>query len=249
MRPHIIGLLYAHSPVLPLKSTPRPIPKLADEDVDVVKLAAVMFDKQCSYCGKLTVERGDRYLLRSLCADCRVANLVASTEIAKGKDKKLEDLHPATIQCVVPTYRASDSLPPSSPLLAQRLTLASSLAVAPHDVKWARSRLWILSADLWAQSEVLEELQMEDDGDVEGIVKDGVNAKDVFKTLGHVKRLKRRTWYRNPQLKGAKEVEEELFNKFSPRVREYVLQRQALIKDRNAVRDSLSLTLPSLPSP
>lgn len=92
-------------------ATTRPMPKLAGEEVDVVKLAVALFDKECAYCGKLAVVRGDRFLLRSLCLECRVANLIISTDVAKGKDKKLLDLHPATIQCVMPTRRASSSLP------------------------------------------------------------------------------------------------------------------------------------------
>ncbi|GAA5836621.1 hypothetical protein JCM9279_000447 [Rhodotorula babjevae] len=213
IRPHRRSLHASLSPVTPLTVAPRPIPKLAGEEVDVTKLAAAMFDRECAYCGELNVERGDRYLLRNLCTECRTANLVVSTDIAKGKDKKLEDLHPATIQCVVPTY------------------------FTPHAVKWARSRLWILTPDLWAQSEILEELQMEDDADVEGLVKDGIDAKEVHKTLGHVKGLKRFTWRRGPQQKKAQAVEDELVQKYSPRVKEYVLERKALIKDRYALAD------------
>ncbi|KPV74014.1 uncharacterized protein RHOBADRAFT_45310 [Rhodotorula graminis WP1] len=221
MRPHIFPLRNPHSSVTHLSTPPRPAPKVAGEDVDLRLLASVMFDTECAYCGK-DVERSDRYLLRTLCAECRTANLVVSTEIAKGKDKKLQDLHPATIQCVIPTL------------------------LAPYDVKWPRSRQWILTADLWAQSEVLEELQMEDDGDVEGLVKEGVNVKDVHKTLGRVKRLKRRTWYRKPQQKGAQELEDELVKMYTPRVQEYVLERKALLKDRNALAQWIMSTADAL---
>ncbi|GAA5896609.1 hypothetical protein JCM8208_004245 [Rhodotorula glutinis] len=218
MRPHIVSLRNSYSPVTPLSASPRPIPQVAGEDVPLVGLASALFDRKCAYCGKLNVMRGDRYLLRTLCTECRTANFVLSTDIAKGKDKKLEDLHPATVQAVVPTY------------------------LPPGDLRWGRSRPWILVPDLFVQSEILEELQMEDDGDVEGLVKEGVDAKEVNKTLGQIKGLKRRRWHRRLPVKGAKQLETELVDKYSPRVKEYILERKALIKDRDALADWIYVT-------
>lgn len=105
---------------------PGPLPQLEGADVDLVKLAAALFDTHCQvretwdgpgpkkgaqlsgrnsqYCDE-SVDRGDRYLLIALCVDCRTANLVSQADVGKGKE--WQDLHPATLQALLGTYRKS----------------------------------------------------------------------------------------------------------------------------------------------
>ncbi|BGP42557.1 hypothetical protein JCM10449v2_006569 [Rhodotorula kratochvilovae] len=197
----------ASSPILgkPTLDTRWTVPKVGGEDMDQIKLAAVMFDKECEYCGERNVARGDRYLLVRLCVDCRTRNLISVADVPK--DKAYQDLHPATLQCIV-----------STPL-------------PPHSTRWARSqRSWVLPSDLLDISESLEELQLEDDADADGYCEDLVDAKTVQKGLSRAKRLKRR-WYGDGK-KRADAIEKNLVKKYTPRVREFVLERKELQKDR-----------------
>ncbi|GAA6050422.1 hypothetical protein JCM3770_004030 [Rhodotorula araucariae] len=195
----------------------RALPKVDGEEVHPIQLAAVLFDETCEYCGERKVDRCDRYLLIRLCDDCRTRNLISVTDVSK--DKAYQDLHPATMQCII-----------STPL-------------PPHCLRWARSqRSWVLPSDLRDVSEVLEELQLEDDAVASGYGEDLVDAKTVQKGLSRAKRLKSR-WYGDGKTR-AYEIEEDLVKKYTPRVREYVLERKQLQKDRLAARFAPSLSSP-----
>ncbi|GAA5995859.1 F-box protein [Rhodotorula paludigena] len=189
---------------------PGPLPQLDGADVDLVKLAAALFDTHCQYCDK-SVDRGDRYLLIALCVDCRTANLVSQADVGKGKE--WQDLHPATLQALVGT-----------------------IAVQPNDTKWSRSKRWYLRAHIHATSEALESIQIEDDLEAnQPLTSSSLEMGDMHKKLSAVRKGKR-SW-RTYKQKQAREAEAEIMGGWSPGVKAFVLERVEKQKERDKLAE------------
>ncbi|BGP00476.1 hypothetical protein NBRC10513v2_006278 [Rhodotorula toruloides] len=190
---------------------PEPIPTFNGDEVEPFRLATLLFDKTCENCERNNVFTCDRYLFRRLCYECRDLNLVPTTEVGKGKTYR--DLHPATLQVV-----ASTPLP-------------------PRDICYARSqRSWVLVGDLRDASEMLELLQLEDDADsTSKYVETALSVKSVQKTLGRAKRLKR--GWSAARMERGKALEAELTEKYSPRVKEFVLEKLAMKEEHAKLGD------------
>ncbi|TNY21120.1 hypothetical protein DMC30DRAFT_218806 [Rhodotorula diobovata] len=74
---------------------------------------------------------------------------------------------------------------------------------------------------------------MEDDEDRDDYAENSVDVKDVHRTLGRAKRMRRR-WYGGGP-KGAEAIEDALVEKYTPRVRQYLIENKAMKKDRLAL--------------
>lgn len=83
---------------------------------------------------------------------------------------------------------------------------------------------------------------MEDDEDRDDYAENSVDVKDVHRTLGRAKRMRRR-WYGGGP-KGAEAIEDALVEKYTPRVRQYLIENKAMKKDRLAVRPPLPRPCP-----
>ncbi|BGP34459.1 hypothetical protein JCM10296v2_006279 [Rhodotorula toruloides] len=199
---------------------PKPIPTLNGEEVEPFRLATLLFDKTCENCERDKVYTCDRYLFRRLCYECRDPNLVPTTEVGQGKTYR--DLHPATLQVV-----ASTPLP-------------------PRDLRYGRNqRSWVLISDLCDASETLEQLQLEDDADsTSKYVETSLSAKSVQKTLGRAKRLKR--GWSAARMERGKALEAELTEKYSPRVKEFVLEKLATKEEHAKLGDWIRMRWSSL---
>ncbi|GJN93485.1 hypothetical protein Rhopal_006542-T1 [Rhodotorula paludigena] len=198
---------------------PGPLPQLEGADVDLIKLAAVMFDTHCQYCDK-SVDRGDRYLLIALCVDCRTANLVSQADVGKGKE--WQDLHPATLQALVGTYRKSRPII----FIAQRSKLTFE----------ALHKRWYLRAHIHAASEALESIQIEDDLEAnQPLTSSSLEMSDMHKKLSAVRKGKR-SW-RTYKQKEAREVEADIMGGWSPGVKAFVLERGEKQKERDKLAE------------
>ncbi|BGP26805.1 hypothetical protein JCM10295v2_005765 [Rhodotorula toruloides] len=202
----------------------KPIPTIDGEEIEPFRLATLLFNITCearscahSHCERDTVRTCDRYLFRRLCYECRDLNLVPTSEV--GKSKTYRDLHPATLQAVAST---------------------------PREISFvALQRSWVLVGDLRDASEMLELLQLEDDAQSSSkYVETSLSAKSVQKTLGRANRLKR--GWSTARMERGKALEAELTEKYSPRVKEFVLERLAMKEEHAKLGDWVSLRWSSL---
>lgn len=185
------------------------------------------------HCDRPQVVGCDRFLFRRLCYECRDLNLVPTTDVGKGKTYR--DLHPATLQAVTATPRER-----SFPLGGARLSSNPRFsAVPPRDLRYARhQRSWVLIGDLRDASETLELLQLEDDAESlnKYVETTSLSAKSVQKTLGRAKRLK--SSWSVARTKRGEALEAGLAKKYSPRVKQYVLERLAIKEEHAKVRSA-----------
>ncbi|GEM12448.1 F-box domain, cyclin-like domain containing protein [Rhodotorula toruloides] len=119
-------------------------------------------------------------------------------------------------------------------------------ALPPRNICYARSqRSWVLVGDLRDASEMLELLQLEDDAQSSSkYVETSLSAKSVQKTLGRANRLKR--GWSTARMERGKALEAELTEKYSPRVKEFVLERLAMKEEHAKLGDWVSLRWSSL---
>ncbi|GAA6007181.1 hypothetical protein JCM10207_001535 [Rhodosporidiobolus poonsookiae] len=182
----------------------KELPQLNDEDVRPAKLCSLILGKTCQFCGSTKAVVADRYILLRLCADCRELNWVSLVDIGPGE--KYSDFHPATLSCVMTT------------------------PCSPAGPRWAtQTRNFAYLADLQEINEQLEILQDEDNADT-GATGNEPDGRQVQKSLAKARKLKR-SW-RSQGAVDAKKVAEELNEKFSPRVREFALERAAMKQER-----------------
>ncbi|GAA5891521.1 hypothetical protein JCM6882_004499 [Rhodosporidiobolus microsporus] len=186
-------------------------PELRDEEIAPRKLCALYCDKECEFCGKPNVECGDRYLLLRLCKECREANLTLASDAAA--QKTFADLHPATLQCAMTT-----PLPPDSPRRSRH------------------KKQYYYLPDLHALNEEILHLQLEDDADAENPFGDEPDQREVQKSLARAGKIRRRWWQRDAR-EVVEEMETTLADKYSPRVKEFVLERRMVKKEREKLAD------------
>lgn len=112
--------------------------------------------------------------------------------------------------------------------------LTTYIPVAPDDPSSYRGskKTYYYLPDLHSINEELIHLQLEDDGDAKNPFADEPDQREVQKSLETAKRLKRRWWHREVYQQRAAELEKQLVDKYSPRVKEFVLQRMILLEER-----------------
>ncbi|GAA6041497.1 hypothetical protein JCM8097_001906 [Rhodosporidiobolus ruineniae] len=181
------------------------LPKLNGEEVDGRRLASLLYDEQCELCGQ-SVEAGDRHFLVRLCLNCRTANWVSSKEVGAGKND--DEFHPAVSQCAM-----------STPLPAK-------------NARYGRADQYYYRPDLLLMDEVLVHLQLEDDLAAANPLKadSGPSTREVSKSLKAARRLQRWNW--GGYKERATAMEAALTEKWTPRVKEFVLERMELRKER-----------------
>ncbi|GEM12355.1 F-box domain, cyclin-like domain containing protein [Rhodotorula toruloides] len=83
------------------------LPQLNGEDIDPYRLAILLYEKTCEYCGKDKVVQSDPLLLLRLCDGCRRNNLVPLDELRR--NNKYDGMHPAITHAVLTTTHPSKS--------------------------------------------------------------------------------------------------------------------------------------------
>uniref|UniRef100_A0A0K3CF37 BY PROTMAP: gi/647400300/emb/CDR45650.1/ RHTO0S11e02982g1_1 [Rhodosporidium toruloides] n=2 Tax=Rhodotorula toruloides TaxID=5286 RepID=A0A0K3CF37_RHOTO len=92
------------------KAKPKPrdkMPVFGGKEIDPYRLAILLYETTCEFCGEDTVKYPDTFFLLRLCAYCRRNNLVSSTALAESKKY---DMHPATMRAVLASPFGIDEL-------------------------------------------------------------------------------------------------------------------------------------------
>lgn len=189
---------------------------------------------------------GDRYLLLRLCVSCRKAKYALCRSTLRRNRSPFRPAAGPWRPIPQPKEPSPTFIPlhsnVSSRLLVRSETLVLLRARPPTDICSAvppesaiasrnNKQPYYYLPDVHLVNEELLQLQLGDDAAAENPFAAEPEQQDVQKSLEEVRRLKRR--YR--QRDRAAEMEKQLVAKYSPRVKEYVLERMAVLKERAKV--------------